>query len=377
MRILAIETSCDETAAAIVEDQDFKPVVLTNIVTSQLKVHAKTGGVIPNVAARMHAEALPAVLAKATKNQKLNYDAVAVTVGPGLIGCLLQGVSAAKSIALVTGKPFFAINHMEGHIYSAWLAPSKVEGLPPSEFSVINSQFSIPELPALVVIVSGGHTELVLMERHLHYKLLGATRDDAAGEAFDKVARLLDLPYPGGPEIAKLAVHGKRDAYDFPIGLHEKNSLEFSFSGLKASVYHLIEKLGNRPAPHQNAKRNTKEYFDVERSNYGAGVAAHTKADIAASFEATVVNTIIRKTLTALKRYPGVKSVCLVGGVAANHHLRVELEKAVKTFDGDIGYFVPELKYCTDNAAMIGSAAIHHHLFGKPDSWSSVEADPN
>lgn len=334
MKILAIETSCDETAAAIVDEQGYQPKVLTNVVTSQLEIHASTGGVIPNVAARLHNENLPRVLQEATDKKRLGYDAVAVTAGPGLIGCLLQGLSAAKSIALAQNLPFFAINHLEGHIYSAWL--SKIP----------------PELPALVIIASGGHTELILMERHLTYQLLGTTRDDAAGEAFDKVARLLDLSYPGGPAIANLATHGDPHAYHLPIGLEERDNLEFSFSGLKAAVYHLIEKL---PKP----------------------LAAHTKADIAASFQHTIATTISRKTGFALQQNPLVKTVCLVGGVSANIYLRSYLEKTVHQIRPHCRFVVPPFEYCTDNAAMIGAAAVFRNLFGKPGSWYDVVADPN
>lgn len=342
MKILAIETSCDETAASVVEaTEDSQLNILTSVVASQLKVHAATGGVIPDIAARLHTEALPHVLAEATKNpstllgagKTLDYDAVAVTTGPGLIGCLLLGMSAAKTIAMVTGKPFYPINHLEGHIYSAWIDKE-------------------PELPALIVIVSGGHAELILMEKHLSYKLLGSTRDDAAGEAFDKVARLLGLPYPGGPAISHLAKEGNDTAYKLPISLPERDSLEFSFSGLKAAVAGLVSKLDD-PLPR------------------------HVKADIAASFQKTVADTIVRKTLEALRQNPAVKSVCLVGGVAANERLRVDLEQAVHQFDGKTKFFVPELKYCTDNAAMIGTAAIFHALYGQPGDWASVEADPN
>ncbi len=382
MRVLAIETSCDETAAAIVEATEpfdsaqGKKVelnILTNIVASQLQTHAKTGGVIPDVAARMHTEALTHVLNQATENKKLDFDAVAVTSGPGLIGCLLIGQSAAKTIAQVTGKPFYPINHLEGHIYSAWLAPSNVEGLPPSELPVNSFQFSPPELPVLVVIVSGGHSELVLMERHLQYKLLGATRDDAAGEAFDKVARLLGLPYPGGPAIDHLAREGNADAYKLPISLPERGNLEFSFSGLKAAVAGLVGRL----APHHDTNRNTKEYFGVESSSYGAGIPRHIKADVAASFQKTVADTIAKKTVWALEKNPEVKSVCLVGGVAANEHLRVRLEQAVHIFNPEIKFFVPEFKYCTDNAAMIGAAAIFHALYGKPTPWQEMVANSN
>lgn len=334
MKILAIETSCDESAAAIVGDRDHQPVVVSEVVASQMEVHAETGGVVPNIAARLHTEALLIVLNQVTKNKTLDYDAIAVTVGPGLIGSLLIGMSAAKTIAMATGKPFFGINHLEGHIYSAWLGEET------------------PELPALIVIVSGGHTELILMTRHLHYHHLGCTRDDAAGEAFDKVARLLGLGYPGGPAVAELAKHGDRFAYKLPIGLSEKDSLEFSFSGIKAHVANLMRTL---PQP----------------------LAAHTKADIAASFEYTMAVAIARKTVTALRKFPEVKYVCLVGGVSANTYLRTHLEQAVKTQGSDINFIVPPLKYCTDNAAMIGSAAVFHHLFGKPDDWYTAQADPS
>ncbi|MEK7170832.1 MAG: tRNA (adenosine(37)-N6)-threonylcarbamoyltransferase complex transferase subunit TsaD [Patescibacteria group bacterium] len=356
MRILAIETSCDETAAAIVEATDDGEInILTNIVASQLKTHAKTGGVIPDVAARMHTEALTHVLDQATRGKKLDFDAIAVTSGPGLIGCLLIGQSAAKTIAQVTGKPFYPINHLEGHLYSAWLAPSQELGARNLELDgklVPSPQCPVPALPALVVIVSGGHTELVLMKEHLSYEVLGATRDDAAGEAFDKVARLLGLPYPGGPAIDHLAREGNPDAYKLPISLPEHGNLEFSFSGLKAAVAGLVSKLPN-PLPR------------------------HVKADIAASFQKTVADTIAKKTVWALEGNPEVKSVCLVGGVAANEHLRVRLEQAVHTFNPEIKFFVPELKYCTDNAAMIGAAAVFHALYGQPTPWQDMIADPN
>jgi N6-L-threonylcarbamoyladenine synthase len=362
MRILAIETSCDETAAAVVETTDDGRLnVLTSIIASQLKTHAKTGGVIPDVAARMHTEALTAVLNEATQSKKLDFDAVAVTAGPGLIGCLLIGQSAAKTIAQVTGKPFYPINHLEGHLYSAWLPPAEQSAIssqpsammeePKAESRKLKADVS-PELPALIAIISGGHSELVLMKKHLSYELVGATRDDAAGEAFDKVARLLGLPYPGGPAIDHLAREGNADAYKLPISLPEHGNLEFSFSGLKAAVASLVGKLSN-PLPR------------------------HVKADVAASFQKTVADTIAKKTVWALEKNPEVKSVCLVGGVAANEHLRVRLEQAVHIFNPDIKFFVPELKYCTDNAAMIGAAAVFHALYGQPTPWQDMTADPN
>ncbi len=333
MRILAIETSCDETAAAIVEEVDGKIVVITNIIASQIRAHAASGGVVPELAARLHTENLPTVLNQATDNRRIIYDAVAVTVGPGLIGSLLIGVAAAKTIAQVENKPFFAINHLEGHIYSAWLEEDQ------------------PDLPALAVIVSGGHSELVLVGRHLRYQLLGATRDDAAGEAFDKVARLLGLTYPGGPALAELAKHGQATAFKLPISLDNKE-LEFSFSGLKGAMAHLVAGL---PQP----------------------LAEHTRADLAASFQATVAQTINKKVIIALAQHPTVRSVILAGGVAANHHLRQTLEQTVHQQKRDGRFFVPEPILCTDNAAMIGAAAVYHHLYGRADNWRTVEANPN
>lgn len=334
MKILAIETSCDETAASIVEAVNFRPVVRTDIIASQIAAHAETGGVVPDIAARMHSENLPTVLRQATESGKLEYDAVAVTTGPGLVGCLLLGMAAAKTIAATTGRPFFAINHLEGHIYSAWLGETS------------------PELPALILIVSGGHTELIYMPSHLRYQHLGATRDDAAGEAFDKVARLLGLSYPGGPAISQLANEGDPEAYQFPISFKDEQTFDFSFSGLKASVANLVNKL---PQP----------------------LAKQLKADIAASFQKTVGETLSQKLITALQSFPETKSVAFVGGVAANHHLRVKLEQTVNQVRPDCQFIVPNLEYCTDNAAMIGAAAVHHHLFGKPDNWYDAVVNPN
>lgn len=334
MNILAIETSCDETAASIIEVNGDQPKVLTNAVASQIADHAATGGVVPNLAARLHTENLPRILNEATRNITIDFDAVAVTAGPGLVGCLLIGLAAAKTIASVTGKPFFAINHLEGHIYSAWLGEKT------------------PELPALIVIVSGGHTELILMRNHLQYELLGATRDDAAGEAFDKVARVLDLGYPGGPAVSALAREGDENAFALPFPLHDSPNLDFSFSGLKAAVAFTAQKLAQP-------------------------ISLTTKADLAASFQAKVCEVISKRTTQALTRHPEVKTVILVGGVAANSQLRTHLAQAVANEFPDVATITAPLEYCTDNAAMIGAAAAFHHLYGQPDRWQDTEADPN
>lgn len=334
MRILAIETSCDESAVAIVELQKNKPKVIKNIVSSQIRDHQSFGGVIPNLASRLHTQNLPIVLEQGTEGGRIDYDAIAVTTGPGLIGSLLVGVATARTLAWLKNKPIFPINHLEGHIYSAWLNENQ------------------PELPSLILTVSGGHTELIYMSQHGKYLHIGRTRDDAAGEAFDKTARLLDLGYPGGPLVSELAKHGRRDAFTFPIGLPEKNSTEFSFSGIKAALYYQISKLEKPIQP-------------------------HIKADIAASFEYTIAETLIKKLSIALSQHLKTRSVCFVGGVSANDYLRLRITDYIKNNHPAIPLYLAPKDYTTDNAAMIATAGCFHNLFGSPVSWYDIKADPN
>jgi N6-L-threonylcarbamoyladenine synthase len=304
-RVLGIETSCDETAAAVVErGRD----VRSSVVASQIDRHARFGGVVPEIASRAHVELLTPVVAEALVEAGLSddeVDVVAATSGPGLIGSLLVGVSAAKAFSLVWDVPFVGVNHLEGHLYAAFLEEPDLE------------------MPLVVLLVSGGHTMLVHMKDHGHYTLLGSTIDDAAGEAYDKVARFLGLGYPGGPVIDKLAAEGDPQAIDFPRAMLDRG-YDFSFSGLKTAVV-----------------------------NYVRGHPDVTAEDVAASFQEAVVDVLVTKALRAAKDVDA-KGLCLGGGVAANRSLR---QRTVSTCEqAGIRPFVPSLAMCTDNAAMIAAA---------------------
>lgn len=303
--ILGIETSCDETAAAVVGSGR---EVLSNVVSSQIDIHARYGGVVPEIASRAHVEMITPVIAQSMVEagvEPADLAAIACTVGPGLVGSLLIGVSAAKSLALVWDKPFVAVNHLEAHLYASFLEEPDLE------------------LPVVVLLVSGGHTMLVLMEGHGKYRLLGQTLDDAAGEAYDKVARHLGLGYPGGPIIDKMAMDGDPEAIKFPRAM-VKDGYDFSFSGLKTSVVNYVRK---------NPDSN-----DV---------------DVAASFQEAVVDVLLTKARRAVHEF-GAKGLCLAGGVAANSSLRERtLDLAIE--DG-IQTFIPSRSMCTDNAAMVAAA---------------------
>jgi N6-L-threonylcarbamoyladenine synthase len=323
--ILAIETSCDETAAAVVEDGRH---VRSSVVSSQVDLHARFGGVVPEVAGRAHVDLLTPVVDQAMRDAGVtgpDLDAVAATVGPGLIGSLLVGVSAAKAYALAWGKPFVGVNHLEGHLHAAFLEDPDVV------------------LPSVVLLVSGGHTLLIHMESGGSYLLLGQTIDDAAGEAFDKVARFLGLGYPGGPAIDRMAAGGDRAAINFPRGLHH-DGFDFSFSGLKTSVINYVHK--------------------------HPGVTA---ADVAASFQEAVVDVLVTKTRRAAE-VVGARSICIGGGVAANSWLRERIVAAAEE-DGRRA-LVPSRAMCTDNAAMIGATAWYRLQIDGPTPLDAG-ADPN
>ncbi len=331
MLTLGIETSCDETAAAVVEDGC---KLRSNIISSQVAVHQSFGGVVPEIASRRHLEAILPVLQQALEDAGTglkDIDLIAVTRGPGLIGALLVGVAAGKALAWSGGKPLVAVNHLQGHIYGNFLQGQEVP------------------FPFLCLVVSGGHTDLIRVEDHGRWQTLGRTRDDAAGEAFDKVARHIGLGYPGGPAIDGLAGSGNKAAFAFPRAYLEEGSLDFSFSGLKTAVAKAFDGL----AAHQDqSASSTSPGSGGEESH----VPHQALADLAASFQSAVVDVLVDKTLAAV-RQTGVSRVVLAGGVAANSLLR-EAMKAAADADG-LELHMPQLAFCTDNAAMIASAGYY------------------
>ena len=325
INILGIETSCDETAAAIVCNGS---EVLSSVISSQIELHQKYGGVVPEIASRAHIEKIYPIVEQAIEQSKLNkseIDAIAVANQPGLTVALIIGITAAKTLALVLEKPLIAINHIHAHLQSAMMETKDLL------------------LPAVALVVSGGHTSLYDCQSVLELKLLGSTIDDAAGEAFDKVASILNLPYPGGPSIEKAAKDGNPKAVKFPRTMLVKDSLDFSFSGLKTAVlYHCCGK-------------------DMKGENRVEKMSQKEIADIAASFQAAVIDVLVRKTELAADKI-GAKTILLGGGVAANSLLRSELEKmATKT---NRKLLVAPKKYCTDNAVMIASLAYHKYKAG-------------
>lgn len=326
--ILGIETSCDETAAAVVKNGT---TIIANVVASQIDSHKRFGGVVPEIASRHHVEQITIVLEETLEQANLTWeqiDGIAVTEGPGLVGALLIGISAAKAIAFAKQKPLIGVQHIAGHIYA-----NRLE----KEF----------EFPLLSLIVSGGHTELVLMKAHGHYELIGQTLDDAAGEAFDKVARMLKLPYPGGPHIDRLAKKGN-ETIDFPRAWLAEDSYDFSFSGLKSAVNNYL---------HNKQQRN--ENINAE--------------DVAASFQSSVIDVLVEKTYRAAEAYD-VKQVIVAGGVAANSGLRQAMEEKFANINKSL--LIPPLYLCTDNAAMIAAAGTIAYEKGKRSSWA-MNANPS
>ncbi|QNB46582.1 tRNA (adenosine(37)-N6)-threonylcarbamoyltransferase complex transferase subunit TsaD [Thermanaerosceptrum fracticalcis] len=328
--ILAIETSCDETAAAVLADgQD----ILANVVASQIKIHQKYGGVVPEIASRHHLEQVNLVVDLALQEAGITFDdltAIAVTYGPGLVGALLVGVSTAKALAYALKLPLVGVNHIEGHIYANWLGNDSIL------------------FPVVCLVVSGGHTALVEMQGHGRYRLLGQTLDDAAGEAYDKVARAMGLGYPGGPLLESLAKEGDEKAIALPRAWLGDDNYDFSFSGLKSAVLNYLNRAAQKG----------------EEVN---------KADLAASFQASVVEVLVEKTVKAA-RVQGVKTVLLAGGVAANSSLRKYLHERCSEENLELLY--PPFHYCTDNAAMIACAGYYRYKMGERADWY-LNAVPN
>ncbi len=317
MTILAIETSCDETAAAIVRDGR---EVLSGEIFSQIDIHREYGGVVPEIASRSHIEKLPSVVQKTVRDAggAEKIDAVAVTYGPGLVGALLTGVSYAKALAYAWKKPLVPVNHIAGHICANYLSAPELEP------------------PFICLVISGGHTALVRVKGYTEYEILGQTRDDAAGEAIDKTARVLGLPYPGGPNLEKLAMEGDPFKYALPISFKGEPHLDFSFSGLKTAVINMLHRMGN------------------------AG-ETYMREDVAASFLKAVSDALTKNTFEAVRR-TGIKKLALAGGVSANAQIREAFASGTRAKGVEL--YLPELKYCTDNAAMIASAAYFEYVKG-------------
>lgn len=328
--ILAIESSCDETAAAVVKNGR---EVLSNVISSQIDLHTLYGGVVPEIASRKHIERINQVIEEALRTAETTLDqitAVAVTYGPGLVGALLVGVAEAKAIAYAAGKPLVGVHHIEGHIAANFIEHKELEP------------------PFLSLVVSGGHTHLVRVEDYGAFTILGRTRDDAAGEAFDKVARAIGLGYPGGPKIDKVSKEGDSDAISFPRAHVEDAPYDFSFSGLKSAVLNYLNgcKMKNIPI---------------------------VQADVAASFQKAVVDVLVEHAMHAMEEY-GFKKFAIAGGVASNSALRSAMEEACKK--RGVAFYHPSPILCTDNAAMIGAAAYYEYLAGTRSGWD-LNAVPN
>ncbi|MDR3271417.1 MAG: tRNA (adenosine(37)-N6)-threonylcarbamoyltransferase complex transferase subunit TsaD [Peptococcaceae bacterium] len=323
MYILGIETSCDETAAAVLKDGR---ELVSQVISSQIPTHQRYGGVVPEIASREHVTHLSSVVEEAMRQADIEFSqlaAIAVTYGPGLVGSLLVGVAGAKAMAYAARVPLIGVNHLEGHVYANFLHRPDLR------------------FPFLALLVSGGHTHLLLFEGHLRYQVLGRTRDDAAGEAFDKISRALGLGYPGGPAIQAAAAYGASAAFSFPRAMLEPDSLDFSFSGMKSAVLNTL-----------NTAAMKGEHLD--------------RADLAASFQQAVVDVLVRKSVMALQRTPS-RTLVLAGGVAANQALRTALTQAVREIDVELVCPPPVL--CTDNAAMIAVAGYYHYLAGDFAPW--------
>jgi N6-L-threonylcarbamoyladenine synthase len=331
MKVLGIETSCDETAAAVVEDGH---KMLSNVVASSVDLHTVYGGVVPEIAARSHVEAIIPVIGQALSDAQVDWediDAIAVTNRPGLIGSLLIGVLSARTLAIVKNKPLFGINHVLAHTYANFITNTPLPGYSLNDRA--------PEFPALGLIVSGGHTQLMLYKSHGDYVVLGQTKDDAVGEAFDKVAKILGLPYPGGPAIDKAAAKGDPTSVKLPIS-RLQNSYDFSFSGLKTATLRAAQAMAGKD-------------FTFPSTKLSGVLSDSQKANLAASFQKTAIDTLVAAVVTTEHEFKP-KSVLLAGGVAANQSLRKELEARLHT-----PLLCPDIKLCTDNAAMIAAAAYY------------------
>lgn len=331
--VLAIESSCDETGVSVVRKNGETIDVLSELIASQATIHEATGGVIPDIAAREHLRVIGPMIASALEKAQVSntdIDGIALTVGPGLMPALGVGVQAARTLALAWNIPIIPVHHIEGHIYSALVGSKDIER----------------SFPALALIVSGGHTMLIKIEKHLTYTILGQTRDDAAGEVFDKVARMLHLPYPGGPRVSNLAKEGNPEAFLFPRPMMSSKDLDFSYSGLKTSVLYQLREMGD-------------------------GITHQDRANIAASFEMAVIDSLAGKLVQAIGKEK-YKSILLAGGVAANAALRARIQQEADAYS--IPLYVAPQALCGDNATMIGQAGLYAYEVGRTKRWQEVDS---
>lgn len=342
MYILGLESSCDESAAAVLEAKGAKTTILSNVIASQINIHAQYGGVVPEIAAREHVLHILPTIDEALKEAKLearDLTAIAVTQGPGLVSSLLAAIETAKSLSLIWKKPIIPVHHIIGHIYA----------------SFINTD-PLPRFPIIALVVSGGHSNLILMDEHYSFKVIGETRDDAAGEAYDKAAKMMGLSYPGGPIIANLAQEFRNSAnksqIDLPRPMLNSADFDFSFSGLKTALLYKLQK-------DNTWKERIPEYCYA--------------------FESAIIETLVHKSLKAIKKYDA-KSFILAGGVAANKALRAEISSKIKTNSNKTRIFLPDLAYTTDNAAMIAAAGYYNYYKNKDKSfinYSKLKVNPN
>jgi len=375
MKILGIESSCDDTSVALVQADENGFVVLSEKTASQIDIHKKYGGVVPEVAGRAHAEKILPLIEEVLKegyrsqnsNDKLQKpDVIAVTAGPGLMTGLLVGTEAAKTLSYLWDVPLIGINHIEGHIHSVLL--------PRDPSTPLDSARDDIRFPALCLIVSGGHTELILMHDHGEYELVGKTRDDAAGEAFDKIAKLLGLEYPGGPKISKLAENGDPTAISFPRPMLKEDNADFSFSGLKTAALYWLQEHGEKKDGTYSILPRDPSTPSSLRSDSARDDGSFAVSHFCASFQQAITDVLIKKTLRAAKQH-NPKTIILGGGVSANKQLRGELENQAQT----LGYklLTPNLQYAMDNAAMIAVAAYHRAQKKQYTPWRELTANPN
>ncbi|MFA4831425.1 MAG: tRNA (adenosine(37)-N6)-threonylcarbamoyltransferase complex transferase subunit TsaD [Patescibacteria group bacterium] len=376
MLILGIESSCDDTSVALVEANKNEIKILAEKTASQIEVHKKYGGVVPEIAGRKHAEKILPLI-EAVMDGQNKPDVIAVTAGPGLMTGLLVGVTAAQTLSYLWNVPVTPINHIEGHIYSVLLDKKQGNNIRKSGLSVIRKEIIFP---ALCLIVSGGHTELILMKNHGKYELVGKTRDDAAGECFDKVAKLLGLDYPGGPQISKLAESGNPSAIPLPRPMLarrsptrgedelDNDSFDFSFSGLKTAALYWLR---------DNAKKQVTSYKLSRHSGIPLAAGQVTRQnDFCASFQQAIIDVLVAKTIRAAKKY-NPKTIILAGGVSANKKLKETLKKEIERRLPLSSFLFPLSSYSMDNAAMIAMAGYIHAIKNDFTPWQQLTADPN